>query len=65
MDTNNDSPESADRAAPDDIKEQMRAALAKKGAREHEGQDHLEGRAKAQGTHGQSGGARHFRRKSG
>jgi hypothetical protein len=65
VDHNDDSAESADQAAPDEIKDQMRAALDKKHAREHEGQDHLDGRAKAQGTHGQSGGARQFRRKSG
>ena len=48
-----------------DPREQMREALAKKNAKAHAGQAHLEGSAKAGGEHAKAGGTRQFRRKSG
>ena len=48
-----------------DPREQMREALAKKNAKAHAGQAHLEGSAKAGGEHAKAGGSRQFRRKSG
>lgn len=69
-----DPPESA--AAPDATaaeeqdpqaiaKEQMRQALEKKNQKAQAGAAHLDGHAKAAGTHGKVGGSRQFRRKSG
>jgi hypothetical protein len=50
---------------PMDPREQMREALARKNAKAHAGQAHLEGSAKAGGEHAKAGGTRQFRRKSG
>lgn len=52
-----------DKAA--DPREQMRIALEKKNQKSQQGQAHLDGHAKADGTHGKAGGPREFRRKSG
>lgn len=50
---------------PVDTRELMRIALEKKNQRSKAGSAHLDGHAKAGGTHGKAGGARQFRRKSG
>ena len=58
--------ESNDTAAPLDPKEAMRQALERKRAAEHEGQARIdEEREKGGHAHGQVGGKRVFRRKSG
>lgn len=56
---------SAEEPATIDPREQMREALARKNAKSHEGQAHLEGSPKAGGEHAKAGGSRQFRRKSG
>ncbi len=50
---------------PADPRELMRIALEKKNQRSKAGAAHLDGHAKAGGTHGKAGGSRQFRRKSG
>ena len=47
-----------------DPREQMRIALEKKNQKNKKGQAHLDGHAKADGTHAKAGGPREFRRKS-
>ncbi len=49
----------------DDVKAKMKAALDRKHATEHPGQDHLDKHGKADHTHGKSGGQERFQRKSG
>jgi hypothetical protein len=52
--------------APEDLKEQFRAALDRKRERETEAHgDDARDRGKIHGTHGPAGGKRNFRRKSG
>ncbi|MEI6623697.1 MAG: DUF5302 domain-containing protein [Actinomycetes bacterium] len=50
---------------PIDPKEQMRIALERKNQKASQGHSHLDGHAKADGTHSKAGGPREFRRKSG
>lgn len=67
-DVNEQTGPAADSAQTDeavDPREQMRIALEKKNQKSHQGQAHLDGHAKADGTHGKAGGPREFRRKSG
>ncbi len=50
--------------AANDVKAQMAEALERKHAAEHGGEAHLDGQGKADHTHGKTGGAKQFRRKS-
>jgi hypothetical protein len=53
--------------ATDDVKRKFREALEKKNAsaRTREGEAHLDGESAVHSAHGQAGGKREFRRKSG
>jgi len=64
-----ETPEEAVAATPEgadgDVRAKMKEALDRKNQQSHAGQAHLDGHAKAGGTHGKAGGGREFRRKSG
>ncbi|MFC5290176.1 DUF5302 domain-containing protein [Actinokineospora guangxiensis] len=50
---------------PTDVREQFKAALARKNAKAGSGESHLAGGSKVHDAHGRAGGKRQFRRKSG
>ncbi|GGS26290.1 MULTISPECIES: DUF5302 domain-containing protein [Actinokineospora] len=52
-------------AQPADVREQFKAALARKNAKASEGEKHLNTGSKVHDAHGKVGGKRQFRRKSG
>lgn len=68
-----DTPEpTSDSATPEapetpetDVREQFKAALARKNAKANSGENHLTGGSKVHDAHGKVGGKRQFRRKSG
>ncbi len=66
MTSSQNSQDSSHNSAPEDVKAKFREALAKKNQRNAGPQeDHFDGQAKAQGTHGAAGGPKDFRRKTG